>query len=92
MPHHILRLLDIQNIVENCPSLEDFTIQLLRTRGGAEEVAKYRTIGSLSKLRRLYLILDPTANIQVVPIGATPDASFKLQRQADPILMNLTTN
>lgn len=49
---HVLQLADM------CPELEDLTIEIKRSRGDAAEVARYRALGRLPRLRRLKLILD----------------------------------
>lgn len=41
-----------------CPDIEDLTMETKRSRGDAAEVARYRALGRLPRLRRLKLILD----------------------------------
>lgn len=49
---HVLQLADM------FPALEDLRIEIKRSRGDAAEVARYRALGRLPRLRRLKLILD----------------------------------
>lgn len=49
---HVLQLADM------FPALEDLTIEVKRSRGDAAEVARYRALGRLLRLRRLKLTLD----------------------------------
>lgn len=50
-----------------CPALEELTIEIKRSRGDAAEVARYRALGRLPRLRRLKLSLD------AVPPAIIPD-------------------
>ncbi|CAN8104854.1 unnamed protein product [Discula destructiva] len=49
---HVLHLADM------CPALQELTIEIKRSRGDAAEVARYRALGRLPRLRRLTLNLD----------------------------------
>lgn len=48
----------LNQLGENCPLLEDLTTQVLRSRGDTQEVMKYRAIGRIPQLKRLFLKLD----------------------------------
>jgi hypothetical protein len=48
----------LQHLVENCPLIEELTIQISRSRGDIQEVAKYKAIGALPRLKRLSLKLN----------------------------------
>lgn len=52
---------EVEAIARLCPLLERLGLTLLRSRGDAHEVAAYRSLGSLTRLRRLLL------NLQVSP-------------------------
>lgn len=52
LDEHVLQLDEL------CPDLEDLTIEIKRSRGDAAEVARYRALGRLPRLRRLTLSLD----------------------------------
>ncbi|KAL2115193.1 hypothetical protein VTJ04DRAFT_10856 [Mycothermus thermophilus] len=49
----------IRKIQRCCPRLEDVQLRIRRRHGGPDEVAAYRALGKLSRLRRIMLILDP---------------------------------
>jgi hypothetical protein len=51
---------DIRRIRDHCPLLEDLRLTIRRSRGDATEVATYKALGSLPKLRHLSLGLDAT--------------------------------
>lgn len=53
-----IALKDLEQVAKNCPFLEKLTIKIKRPKGDAQEVSNYRTIGSLPRLRNLYLDLD----------------------------------
>jgi hypothetical protein len=48
----------LNHLGENCPLLEDLTTQIRRSRGDFQEVVKYRAIGRIPRLKRLFLKLD----------------------------------
>jgi hypothetical protein len=48
----------LQHLGENCPFLEELSIQIRRSRGDTHEVLRYKAIGSLPRLKRLFLTLD----------------------------------
>lgn len=48
----------LHHLVENCPFIEELNIQINRSRGDIQEVAKYKAIGALPRLKRLSLKLD----------------------------------
>lgn len=64
---HIHQLADI------CPNLQHLTIEIRRSRGDAAEVARYRSLGRLSRLQELYLCLDasPPGYTRSTPAGNT---------------------
>lgn len=49
---HVLLLPDL------CPGLEELTLEIKRSRGDVAEVARYRALGRLTRLRRLKLTPD----------------------------------
>ncbi|KAJ6135667.1 hypothetical protein N7512_000827 [Penicillium capsulatum] len=49
----------IRELARKCPLLEDLTIPIRRTEGDANEVAIYRALGSIRKLKNLHLSMDP---------------------------------
>lgn len=53
-----LRSDHVQQLAELCPHLEDLAVEIRRSRGDATEVALYRALGRLPRLRRLTLVLD----------------------------------
>lgn len=70
---HILQL------AEMFPALEDLTIEVKRSRGDADEVARYRALGRLPRLRRLNLKLDaappaimPADNVEFMSRDGAP--------------------
>ncbi|KAL2121926.1 hypothetical protein VTJ04DRAFT_2381 [Mycothermus thermophilus] len=50
----------VRSIQRHCPRLEDIHLGIRRRHGNAQEVAMYRTLGKLPRLRRANLILDCT--------------------------------
>jgi hypothetical protein len=52
---------DIQMISENCPKLESLAISIPRSGGDADEVAIYKSLGSIKRLQRLSLKLDASS-------------------------------
>ncbi|KAL2022454.1 hypothetical protein VTK56DRAFT_5283 [Thermocarpiscus australiensis] len=48
----------VREIQQRCPKLEDIQLLIRRHHGGPEEVAIYRTLGRLPRLRRVALQLD----------------------------------
>ncbi|KAK2782705.1 hypothetical protein FQN53_009629 [Emmonsiellopsis sp. PD_33] len=48
----------IRSIGEHCPLLEDMTITIQRSQGDKNEVAAYRALGTIRRLKRLSLTLD----------------------------------
>lgn len=54
----VLGLEELHQLGESCPLLEELTIKVSRSRGDAHEVAKYKALGQLPRLRRLFLNLD----------------------------------
>jgi hypothetical protein len=48
----------IREIQKRCPILEDVELRVRRRQGGPEEVAVYRTLGRIPRLRRAKLLLD----------------------------------
>ncbi|KAI6093932.1 hypothetical protein F4821DRAFT_221764 [Hypoxylon rubiginosum] len=50
---------DIAQIREQCPLLENLTLGVVRSEGCVHETAVYTELGTLPKLRRLSLIMDP---------------------------------
>lgn len=48
----------IHQLADVCPELEELIIEIKRSRGNADEVARYRAIGRLRRLRNLTLHLD----------------------------------
>lgn len=63
-----------------CPALEELAIEIKRSRGDAAEVACYRALGRLPRLRRLKLTLDvdppPIIPNDIVEVS-TPDQRWK---------------
>jgi hypothetical protein len=55
-----LSLQDLQEIAQNYPYLEEMTITVSRSKGDAQECAKYKVVGSLPRLQHLALRLDPS--------------------------------
>lgn len=57
----------IHQLATRCPHLEELAIEMRRSRGDASEVALYRALGRLPRLRRLTLDLDasPAPLVQV---------------------------
>lgn len=53
-----LSLETLNHLSENCPFLEELTTEILRSRGDFQEVMKYRAIGRIPQLKRLFLKLD----------------------------------
>jgi hypothetical protein len=58
---YVFTLDDLQQLSKCCRSLARLTIEIIRTSGDQEEMAKYRTLGSMPKLKKLKLNLQCTA-------------------------------
>lgn len=56
--HETFTLEELEQITKPCPFLEKLTIKIKRCKGDAQEVANYKAIGVLPRLRHLYLDLD----------------------------------
>lgn len=59
--HRVSRCLNEEELLligEKCPLLEEFTTMVRRTMGDSREVAVYRALGTIRKLKHLSLILD----------------------------------
>lgn len=54
----VLDAKDINVIASCCPSLEDLTLSLRRSKGDLSEVAAYRILGSLPRLQTIKVFLD----------------------------------
>ncbi|KAH6844613.1 hypothetical protein B0I37DRAFT_343081 [Chaetomium sp. MPI-CAGE-AT-0009] len=48
----------VREIQQRCPRLEHVELRVRRRQGGPEEVAVYRTLGKIPRLRRATLLLD----------------------------------
>lgn len=48
----------LRHLSENCPVLEELSTRISRSRGDFHEVSKYKAIGALPRLTRLFLKLD----------------------------------
>lgn len=48
----------IRQLADNCPNLEELTVEIRRSRGNANEVSLYRALGRLRRLQHLTLHLD----------------------------------
>jgi hypothetical protein len=48
----------IHALADVCPNTQELTIDIRRTRGDAAEIARYRSLGHLARLRELNLNLD----------------------------------
>lgn len=48
----------IRHLSEHCPVLEELSTRIRRSRGDFQEVSKYKAIGALPRLKRLFLKLD----------------------------------
>jgi hypothetical protein len=57
-----LSLHDLRCISQNCVMLTELYISVARTRGDYNEVLKYKAIGSIPTLRKLYLDLDASGH------------------------------
>lgn len=60
LSHHgeTLSLPELYQMAESCQVLEELTIQIKRSRGDVQEVAKYKALGHLPRLQYLHLKLD----------------------------------
>jgi hypothetical protein len=56
--HETFTLEELEQVAKTCPFLEKLTIKIKRSRGDAQEVANYKAIGALPRLRHLNLDLD----------------------------------
>jgi hypothetical protein len=56
----VVRASEVEMIKTSFPHLEELILKAPRSRGNANEVAIYKALGSLPKLRRLSLTLDAT--------------------------------
>jgi hypothetical protein len=54
----IFNQLELQNLKNSCPNLEELELQVPRSRGDSDEIAMYRTLGSFPYLQCLALYLD----------------------------------
>ena len=55
----VFRHREVEKIRQHCLMVEDLTLNPIpRSKGNAQEVAIYRTLGALPKLQRLFLTLD----------------------------------
>jgi hypothetical protein len=75
----ILSLRDLQNLVVNCPLVEDLAIMIRRTRGDSREVAHYQSLRGLSKLKRLSLWLHCSDSTE-----SNPDFEHAANSPIDP--------
>jgi hypothetical protein len=59
----------VEKIRQHCPMLEDLMLNPIpRSKGDAQEVAIYKTLGAVSKLQRLTLTLN-TSNVSLIQEG-----------------------
>ncbi len=83
----------IDKIRQHCLILEDLTLPVPRSKGDAQELAIYRTLGALPKLQKLFLILD-SSNLSVLvdnDLEVPNDASFdEFGKQFFPLDMRIT--
>lgn len=64
---------DLKHIAKYCPLLEKLTIRIKRSKGDAQEVAIYKTIGAFPRLQHLNLDLD-ASDLMLLP---TPNSLRK---------------
>jgi hypothetical protein len=62
----VLGIREIDKIRQHCPLIENLNIPISRSMGDAQEIAIYKALGALPKLRRLSLTLD-SSDLSVVP-------------------------
>ncbi|KAK2808733.1 hypothetical protein FQN50_004405 [Emmonsiellopsis sp. PD_5] len=67
----------IHTIAEHCPLLEDMTISIQRSQGDKNEVAAYRALGTVRRLKRLSL----TLNVSDKAIRAEPTYVERLRAE-----------
>ncbi|KAK2836995.1 hypothetical protein FQN49_006515 [Arthroderma sp. PD_2] len=52
----------VRKLQQNCPNLQEVTLQIPRTRGNEQEVQIYQAVGGLRRLKRASLYLDCQIN------------------------------
>lgn len=67
---------ELEQVTKTCPFLEKLTIKIKRSKGDAQEVAQYRAIGALPRLRHLYLDLD-ASDLELLQRPETPKENFE---------------
>lgn len=75
---------DVESLRSSFPYLEELLLKIIRSRGNAHEVAIYKALGSMSKLRKLSLTLDVSYSCQqpspelgrTLPLLLPTDATF----------------
>jgi hypothetical protein len=84
-----LNMEHLQQLTSHCRNIESLFIISKRTQGDAAEIESYRLLGSLPKLRTLYLTLDASNR----SFGVSPeDAEYRQYDADDPRLQALAAN
>ncbi|KAJ5950039.1 hypothetical protein N7454_001623 [Penicillium verhagenii] len=87
VPHDILyeyprlHVSDLLEMAILCPKLEELRLQTRRSMGNQEECEMYQALGTLPKLRRLFLDLDFDARSELPPSPTFETANLDALRQ-----------
>ncbi|PIG87314.1 hypothetical protein AARAC_010438 [Aspergillus arachidicola] len=77
---------DIFQLGKHCPLLESLDLMIPRSQGDAAEIALYRAIGTIPRLRYLHLHLDISdASLGTTQDNVTTDTNQEFRRDFNPI-------